>query len=136
MDIKEENFQLSKFTSDVIELVVLYRSQNGDHKHLQDILETLLDSEKPLFVVGDFNFCFIGNSSNPTKKYFHDKFFNQLVQEPTHIEGNLLDHAYMRDTKRINEYKTELHSKYYSDHKGVAILIKRFCVISHFKVDD
>ena len=136
IDIKEENLQLSKFTSDVIELVVLYRSQNGDHKHLTQILETLLDSEKPLFVVGDFNFCFMGNSSNPTKKYFHENLFEQLVQEPTHIEGNLLDHAYMRDPKRVNKYKTELHSKYYTDHKGVAMLVKRFGVISPFQVYD
>ena len=134
IDIKEENFQLSKFTSDVIELVVLYRSQN--HQHLTRILETFLDSEKPLLVVGDFNFCFMENSSNPTKKYFMENFFDQLVQEPTHIEGNLLDHAYMRDLKRVNKYKTELHSKYYTDHKGVAILIKRFGVIYPFKVYD
>ena len=120
----------------MIELVVLYRSQNGDHKHLTQILETLLDSEKPLFVVGDFNFCFMGNSSNPTKKYFHENLFEQLVQEPTHIEGNLLDHAYMRDTKRVNKYKTELHSKYYTDHKGVAMLVKRFGVISPIQVYD
>jgi endonuclease/exonuclease/phosphatase family metal-dependent hydrolase len=115
---------------------VLYRSQNGDQKHLTIILEKLLDSEKPLLVVGDFNFCFMGNSSNPTKKYFHENHFQQLVQEPTHIEGNLLDHAYMRDQKRVNKYKTEVHSKYYTDHKGVAILIKRFGVISPSKVID
>jgi exonuclease III len=136
VDIKEENLQLSKFTSDVIDLVVLYRSQNGDQNHLTLILEKLLDSEKPLLVVGDFNFCFMGNSSTPTKKYFHENHFQQLVQEPTHIEGNLLDHAYMRDMKRVNKYKTEVHSKYYTDHKGVAILIKRFGIISPSKVID
>jgi exonuclease III len=129
LDIKEENLQLSKFTSDVIDLVVLYRSQNSDLKHLAQLLETLLDTEKPLLIVGDFNFCFMENSSNPTKKYLHDDSFAQLVQEPTHIEGNLLDHAHVKDPKGVNKYKTELHSKYYTDHKGVAVLIKRFDVI-------
>ena len=40
IDIKEENMQLSKFTSDVIDLAVLYRSQNGSHSALIEILET------------------------------------------------------------------------------------------------
>ena len=134
IDIKEENLQLSKFTSDVIELVVLYRSQNGDHKQLTQILEPLLDQKKPLLVVGDFNFCFMENSVNPTKKYFHENFFAQLLQEPTHIEGNMLDHAHIRDLKRVNKYMTELHSKYYTDHKAVAVLLKKVWQCSSFNV--
>jgi exonuclease III len=125
-DIKEEDLQLSKFTSDVIDLVVLYRSQSGNHKHLKQILETLMDKEKPLMVIGDFNFCFLENSFNCTKKYFDEHSFSQLVHEPTHIGGNLLDQALVRDTKKINKYSIELHSKYYTDHKGVAVLIKRY----------
>ena len=48
-----------------------------------------------------------------------------MIQDPTHIEGNILDQAYKRDAGRIYEYSTELHSKYYTDHKGLAIIIKK-----------
>jgi endonuclease/exonuclease/phosphatase (EEP) superfamily protein YafD len=125
MDIKEENMQLSKFTSDVIDLVVLYRSQNGSHSALIEILETLIDREKPILVIGDFNFCFLDDSSNLTKRYFHKNFFTQLVKQPTHIEGNSIDQAHVRDMQEDNHYSLEVHSKYYTDHKGLAVLIKR-----------
>ena len=124
VDIKDENMQLSKFTSNMIDLVVLYRSQAGNHKYLAEVLETLIDREKPLLVIGDFNFCFLDDSSNFTKRYLQENFFSQLVKEPTHIEGNLIDQAHIRDTEGVNKYSTELHSKYYTDHKGVAVLIR------------
>ena len=116
--------QLSKFTSDFIDLVVLYRSQHGSHKNLTEALETLIDREKPFLVIGDFNFCFLDDSTNQTKRYLKENFFSQLVNEPTHIDGNLIDQAHVRDTKNVNKYSIELHSKYYTDHKGMAVLIK------------
>ena len=125
-DIKEENLQLSKFTYDGFELVVLYRSQNADLKHLAEVLETLLNKEKPVLIEGDFNFCFFENSSNPTKKFLQENEFEQLVQEPTHIEGNLIDHVHVKDRNGVDNYKTQLHSKYYTDHKGVAVIIRRY----------
>ena len=125
MDIKEENFQLSKFSSLDIDLVVLYRSQNGDLIDLKHKLETLDIQEKPLLVIGDFNFCFSKNSLNPAKKYLKDQCFTQLIKDPTHIEGNLLDQAYIRDKRKVLHYSSELHSKYYSDHKALAVIIKK-----------
>ena len=124
-DIKEEHLQLTKFTSDLIDLVVIYRSQSCNHKHLTQILESLIDKEKPLMVLGDFNFCFLEKSLNCTRQFLNKHSFSQLVHEPTHIEGNLLDQALVRDTKKINKYTIELHSKYYTDHKGLAVVIKR-----------
>ena len=124
IDIKEESMQLSKFRSDALDLVVLYRSQNGNQKNLTETLEKLIEREKPLLVIGDFNFCFLDDSTNLTKRYLNENFFSQLVNEPTHIEGNLIDQAHVRDTKGVNKYSIELHSKYYTDHKGLAVLIK------------
>ena len=48
--------------------------------------------------------------------------FSQLVRRPTHIEGNLLDQAYLRDSNGMLEITAETQSKYYSDHKGIAII--------------
>ena len=125
IDIKEENLQLSMFSCDVIDLLVLYRSQSGSHEVIKEILETLIDKEKPLLIIGDFNFCYLDYSSNLTGRYLHQNDFTQLVEEPTHIEGNLIDQAHVRDTKGVNQYSVMLHSKYYTDHKGIAVLIKR-----------
>ena len=79
LDIKEENMQLSKFSSDYIDLVVLYRSQNGNHKHLTETFETLIDREKPLMVIGDFNFCFLDDSTNIYPTCISDKKGNKIL---------------------------------------------------------
>ena len=121
--------QLSKFSSNLLQLVVLYRSQNGDHEVLVEILKTLVARDKPTLVIGDLNYCYLESSSNLTKQYFHENFFSQIVEEPTHIEGNLIDQANIRDVKKINNYSTEIHSKYFTDHKGIAVLIKRLVYI-------
>ena len=125
-DIKEENIQRSKFTSSDIVLLVLYRSQTGSLKLLKQYLEKIQHGDKPTLVIGDFNSCFINESPIFLMKYFNENSFSQLVNEPTHIEGNLLDQAHMRDTKGMFKCSIELHSKYYTDHKGVALLIKRY----------
>ena len=128
-DVKMENMQLSKFSSNLLQLVVLYRSQDGNHEVLTEILQTLVVRNKPTLVIGDLNYCYLESSSNLTKQYFHNNLFSQIVEEPTHIEGNLIDQANVRDVKEINNYSTEIHSKYYTDHKGIAVLIKRLVYI-------
>ena len=84
----------------------------------------MMSKEKPLMIIGDFNYCFIENSSNSTKKYLQDNKFTQLVKEPTHIEGNLLDQAHVRDIRRVHKYSAKLHSKYFTDHKAISVLVK------------
>ena len=133
IDVTEENLQLSMFSGDVIDLVVLYRSQSGSHGVIIETLETMLDESKPVLVIGDFNFCYADNSSNLTGRYLDQSYFKQLVKEPTHIEGNLIDQAHVRDASGVHQYSVELHSKYYTDHKGIAVLIKRLVIGICFK---
>ena len=65
------------------------------------------------------------DSSQSLKNYLTENFY-QLVKEPTHIEGNLLDQAHLRDTEGLYRCLVELHTKYYTDHRGVALLMKRY----------
>ena len=125
VDINEENLQLSKFSSSSIDIVVLYRSKNGNLQDLAQKLDSLLNTQKTQLVIGDFNFCFLENSSNSTKQYMKNKDFNQLIKEPTHIEGNLLDQAYVRDVRSYHKFSAKLHSKYYTDHKALEIMVKK-----------
>ena len=105
--------------------MVLYRSQSGNLNELAEHLNELYVNEKPLLVIGDFNYCYKENSCNPAKKYFQANSFIQMIKEPTHIEGNLLDQAHARDDNRVHTYSSELHSKYYSDHRALAIMVKK-----------
>ena len=48
-----------------------------------------------------------------------------MIDEPTHIEGHLLDQAYLKDEHDTLQCTIELQSKYYTDHKGLAITINQ-----------
>ena len=73
----------------------------------------------------DFSFCFTNDSSNATSEYLRRQNFRQLVQEPTHIGGHLLDQAYFREIGGAVECEVEVQSKYYTDHRGLAIIVKK-----------
>ena len=114
--------QLSHFSSSILDIIVIYRSQQGQQTELNNNLKQLENTEKPQLIIGDFNFCYLNKSGNPTRSYLENMNFSQLVTRPTHIEGNLLDQAYLRDSNGMLEITAETQSKYYSDHKGIAII--------------
>ena len=122
--INDEHMQLSKFTSSSLDIIFIYRSQQGNYNELNKRIDQLSSKNKPLLVIGDLNFCFL-EASNATKSYFEAKKFKQLITAPTHIGGHLLDHAYLKDRNETFEYSVELQSKYYTDHKGLAITLKK-----------
>ena len=83
------------------------------------------NKQKTELIIGDFNFCFLKDLSNPTSKYLKENKFMQLVQEPTQIEGNLIDQAHLRDVERTHGYSIDLQSKYYTDHKALVLVVKK-----------
>ena len=117
--------QLTKFTSQNLDVILLYRSQGGDYDELNGHIDLMSSEGKPLLIIGDFNFCYLTNKNNRTKQHLEANNFLQLISEPTHIEGHLLDQAYLQDKKGQLEYTAEVHSKYYTDHKGIAIMLKK-----------
>ena len=116
--------QLTKFTSQMLDVILLYRSQRGDYDKLNEYIDSLMTHDKPLLIVGDFNFCYLKTKFNRTKNHLKAKNFLQLINEPTHIEGHLLDQAYLRDSKGMLEVESEVQSKYYTDHKSLSIILK------------
>ena len=123
-DIKKDKMQLSKFTSSTLDIIAMYRSQGGSYSELNRYIEIMDSKDKPLLVIGDMNFCFLTSGMNTTKRLLKSKQFTQIIMEPTHIEGHLLDQAYLRDCKGALEWTVEVQTKYYTDHEGLAIMIK------------
>ena len=125
IDIKKDEIQISKFTSFDINILIIYRSQNGSTTELKRDIELLIDEDKPQLILGDFNFCYSNSTNNETKKFLRENDFIQLIDQPTQIEGNILDHAYKRDKTNIFDYSVKLHSKYYTDHRGTTVIMKK-----------
>ena len=51
--------------------------------------------------------------------------FTQLVCEPTHIEGNILDHVYWRDPTDAWNLDVARYSPFYTDHDAILVTLKK-----------
>ena len=116
--------QLSKLSSITIDVIAVYRSQNCPYDQLNDGIKKLLTADKSSLVVGDFNFCYKDKVTS-TKRFLEENHFVQLIQEPTHIDGHILDQAYLLYDKRRLDINTKVDSKYYSDHRGLSVTLRR-----------
>ena len=126
-----ENFtaigiQISKFTSNDLCLLSIYRSQNGNIGSLLESLASITTSqEKAVLITGDFNVCNIKKPNNVIKSSLVSNGFRLLVFESTQILGGSIDHAYWRDPKNVWEVPVvERYSPYYSDHDALCITLK------------
>ena len=117
--------QLSKFTSNHLDIVTIYKSQQESDVNLNEAIQLMTNSEKFVLVIGDFNFCYLDGSANSVRKYMKEQNFKQLIIEPTHIEGNFLDQAHFRDMREKIECTAEVQSKYYTYHKSLNIITKK-----------
>ena len=122
-DLKKENMQLTKLSSIQVDVITVYRSQNCPYDLLNAGIKKLITNDKPTLIIGDFNFCY-KEQATPTKKYLLENNLVQLIKEPTHIGGHILDQAYLKDDMKSIESCIEIDSKYYSDHRGLSVTLR------------
>ena len=58
MDIKQEKMQLTKLQSEDLEIIIVYRSDQGNTKELLQHLTNLVKNDAATVVCGDFNICY------------------------------------------------------------------------------
>ena len=114
----KEHYQIMSITDGSIQLILVYSSQNCPIIHLVQDLRRMIRSDMIPVVAGDFNFH--KTEPNALTKFFSINNFEQLVQEPTHDDGNTLDHCYVPKDKK-EHFQVKLHSPYYSDHDALLI---------------
>ena len=56
-DVKEDDLQISKFTSEMFDVVSVYRSKDCRLK-FQDVFKNMLSEKKPSLIIGDMNICY------------------------------------------------------------------------------
>ena len=122
--MKKDNMQLSKFHCANLDLISIYRSKQGNQQEMNQIIKQLENRNVPQMVVGDFNFHYLEEGANSTKQFFKKENYSQLIMEPTHIEGNVLDQAYVKDESGLLKFTAEIQTKYYTDHRGIALVVK------------
>ena len=66
------------------------------------------------------------NASDPNElvSFMENKEYSQVVTEPTHIRGGLIDHIYLSNAfRRSISFHVILQSVYYSDHDAIKLLL-------------
>ena len=124
--VQESLIQLSKFESENIEVIFIYRSEQGNTAELLQHIKENINEKKATVILGDFNICFLANRNNRITKYLEANKFKQLMNEATHIRGRLIDHFYFKegrnDTEKPSIYR---YSPYYSDHDAICVTLRR-----------
>ena len=105
IDIKKEKMQLTKMKSSRMDVIIVYRSDQGNIAELLEHIIGLITPENNTIICGDFNICYLSTRQNKLTKYLEQNGFTQLVKEATHIKGRLLDHFYFR--QRENKLQKE-----------------------------
>ena len=120
--ICEEQCQLIKVSNEDIEIVNVYRSQECNTRVFQDKLEYVVDLSRPTIVCGDTNIDISKDRGRAFIEFMESLGLTQLVTQPTHARGGLLDHVWVTaDLKdKVNVKQTAV---YFSDHTILTIEI-------------
>ena len=110
-----------------MDIIGVYRSQNGNMVDLVRELKILQNNSKKTLIGGDFNLCWLKQPNNYVTKSLTEIGFQQIVTDATHIDGGAIDHIYLsQDCSRL-EWRLELCPKYYSDHDGLYLTVWKTC---------
>ena len=117
------NFKKTVFSLDPIKIVLLYRKNNACLSSFCHTLNDILQLDTVHLILGDFNInAQDQDQSNTLQQALQD--YQQIVKEPTHLGGGVLDHIYVRKSF-LNDFKMDSVMKcvYFSDHDTIKIKI-------------
>jgi endonuclease/exonuclease/phosphatase family metal-dependent hydrolase len=125
-DIKQDKMQITKLESPELEVIIVYRSEQGSITELLQHLITLIKKGLATVVCGDFNICYQASRNNKITQFLEKNGFLQLMKEATHIRGRHIDHFYFKPGNRLNENASIYRfSPYYSDHDATCATLTR-----------
>ena len=111
-------------------VLLIYRSHQESMKSFIDTLRRFLEHHLDIdIILGDFNIDALGSSSDVTTLQSlisrNTCGYRQIINKPTHADGSLLDHVYVKENMfhlfDINEIKICVNI---SDHDALKINIK------------
>ena len=84
-----------------------------------ELLPTLVQTASIDIILGDFNINAFSKNHNLCEVLSD---FKQIVKEPTHIAGGLLDHVYIKN-QLLETFQVQTQLRYinYTDHDAVVI---------------
>ena len=131
------DYQVSKFSFTIlhftlgtvpIDIISLYRSSTctNDLILLNNIKE-MVNRDNICLICGDFNIRFQNSPNHTLVNELLKLNFSQLIDQPTHRDGGIIDHLYMYRPLEFSDVLItwELFCPFYSDHHGISIVINK-----------
>ena len=106
-EIQSHQYQVALLTSESLDVIGIYRSQIASSVVLLEDLKQLINSKRVTLILGDINACYKENINSKLIQGIINLGFRQLVHEPTHIRGRIIDHAYIFDPSKVNNVECE-----------------------------
>ena len=98
LDSLTRNTQITKFSTENLDVINVYRSSDGNSVELLSKLIDMMTTGKAVLITGDFNICMMNHEKNRLSKgLMENEKFSQFMTEPTHIQGGHIDHVYWRN---------------------------------------
>ena len=117
--MNKEFYQMLKLKGNEYDVINVYCSRGANKVEFLRDLGSLAAAQRPCLITGDFNINFMRDPKDSIVAKILSCGYNQIVKGPTHKDGGLLDHIYM---KRLGwEPKVHMNFPYYSDHAAIAI---------------
>ena len=110
---------LSFYIMQNYQIILVYLSKNCSKTIVASALNNLIDHSKDVIILGDFNYK--AGTNNEITRVLQNKKFQQIINFPTHIEANVIDHVYTNNSNLIN---VNYMFMYYSDHCAFHISLK------------
>ena len=121
-DETKENYQITKIQSEAMDIINLYKSAAARNINFLEDLCGLITYGKQTMILGDFNICYINESSNHVFQVLKSKKFQQLVKFPTHIEGRMIDLVFYFCPDASTCYEVQQQAQYYTDHDLIQVI--------------
>jgi exonuclease III len=126
VNIKQDKMQITKLESPELEVITVYRSEQGSITELLQHLTNMINQDRATVVCGDFNICYQASRNNKITQFLEKNRFLQLMKEATHIRGRHIDHFYFKPGYRIHEnVSIYRYTPYYSDHDATCATLTR-----------
>ena len=118
--ICEEDCQLIKVRCDKFDIINVYRSQSC--KVFKEKVKYVVDSARPTILCGDTNIDISRDNGQSFLDFMKNLGLTQLVQNPTHQRGGLLDHVYVTNDlfEKVTVKQTGV---FFSDHDLITIKV-------------
>lgn len=109
--------QFSSVLVPTFKLLLVYRKNNSNIQGFITLITYLATVKDVDIILGDFNDNF--STDGILSRAICNLDFTQLVSEPTHLRGALLDQVYMKNNCNLCILEAIDKSVYFSDHEAI-----------------